>query len=220
MTAAPSPRTIAFSPAERTFIRQELAAAFGVFPSLAAGIRLTIWTSGSRRGQPKVSPVLAGLIERGLMDMPSEDLGRRAYFTQTGLLALRTCMRMAATSIRTAMAISARSLAFHRRARGGRAGHDPVIFGFARTRHAVLSAAPLHGCYSRGCLAPPRSRPHVLVTLGRGHSSSLGRAAQHKAILPNRGVPKSDARRGMGKGRPPKIKCLRIAAADFLAGRD
>jgi hypothetical protein len=90
MTAAPqTPRAIPFTPAERSFIRQELAAAFGVFPSLAAGIRLATWTTGPRRGQPKVSPVLAGLIERGLMDMPAEDLGRRAYFTQTGLLALR-----------------------------------------------------------------------------------------------------------------------------------
>jgi hypothetical protein len=88
MTAQAS-RAIAFTPAERTFIRGELAAAFGVFPSLAAGIRLATWTTGPRRGEPKVSPVLAGLIERGLVDMPAEDLGRRAYFTQTGLLALR-----------------------------------------------------------------------------------------------------------------------------------
>ena len=87
---APAPRAIAFTPAERTFIRQELAAGFGAFPSLAAGIRLATWTSGPRRGEPKVSPVLAGLIERGLLDMLPEDLGRRVYFTQTGLLALRT----------------------------------------------------------------------------------------------------------------------------------
>lgn len=31
----------------------------------------------------------------------------------------------------------------------------------------------------------------MAATLGRGHSSSLGRAAQQKAILPNRSVPKS-----------------------------
>ncbi|MBW4022971.1 MAG: hypothetical protein HIU92_07475 [Proteobacteria bacterium] len=85
----PPPRAIAFSPAERSFIRGELAAAFGMFPSLSAGIRLNVWTSGPRRGEPKVPPVLAGLIERGLMEMPAEHLGRRAYFTETGLLALR-----------------------------------------------------------------------------------------------------------------------------------
>lgn len=89
MTGSPGLRAMAFSPAERSFIRQELAAAFGVFPSLAQGIRLSVWTTGARRGQPKISPVLAGLIDRGLMDMPAEDLGRRAYFTQTGLLALK-----------------------------------------------------------------------------------------------------------------------------------
>lgn len=87
--SVPPPRAIPFTPAERSFIRQELGAAFGAFPSLAAGIRLVTWTSGPRRGEPKISPVLAGLIERGLMDMPAEDLGRRVYFTETGLLALR-----------------------------------------------------------------------------------------------------------------------------------
>ena len=50
---------------------------------------MSVWTTGARRGQPKISPVLAGLIDRGLMDMPAEDLGRRAYFTQMGLLALK-----------------------------------------------------------------------------------------------------------------------------------
>jgi hypothetical protein len=48
-----------------------------------------------------------------------------------------------------------------------------------------------HGCYSRPWVAQAGCSPQVEATLGRGHSSSLGRAAQHKAILPNRGVPKS-----------------------------
>lgn len=82
-------RALPFSPAERSFLRQELAAAAGLRPSLAQGIRLSRWTSGARRGEPKIAPVLAGLIERGLMEMPAEDLGTRACFTQTGLAALR-----------------------------------------------------------------------------------------------------------------------------------
>lgn len=81
---------IPFTAAERSFIRQELAAAAGRRPSLSAGIRLNLWTSGPRRGEPKIPPVLAGLLERGLMDLPAEELGRRAFFTQTGLAALRT----------------------------------------------------------------------------------------------------------------------------------
>lgn len=82
-------RAMPFTPAERSFLRHELAAAFGERPSLARGIRLALWTTGPRRGEPKIAPALAGLIERGLMDVPAEDLGTRAYFTQTGIAALR-----------------------------------------------------------------------------------------------------------------------------------
>ncbi|GAB0113328.1 hypothetical protein [Acidisoma sp. C75] len=84
------PRALPFSPAERSFLRHELAAAAGKRPSLAEGIHLARWTSGPRRGEPKIAPVLAGLIERGLMDLPAEDLGTRARFTETGLAALAT----------------------------------------------------------------------------------------------------------------------------------
>lgn len=83
------PTALPFSPAERSFLRHELAAAFGARPRLSAGIRLNRWTTGPRRGEPKIPPVLAGLIERGLMDVPPEDLGERAYFTETGIAALR-----------------------------------------------------------------------------------------------------------------------------------
>ena len=89
MTDRSSPASVPFTAAERSFIRQELGAAFGVRPSLASGIRVNLWTSGSRRGEPKIPPVLAGLIDRGLIDLPAEDLGQRAYFTQTGLAALK-----------------------------------------------------------------------------------------------------------------------------------
>jgi hypothetical protein len=83
------PRALPFSPSERSFLRQELGAAFGHRKSLAQGIGVAVWTTGPRKGEPKVPPVLAGLVARGIMDMPAEDLGRRAYFTQTGLAALR-----------------------------------------------------------------------------------------------------------------------------------
>jgi hypothetical protein len=84
-----TPRAIPFTPAERSFLRHELAAAFGHFPKLSEGLKLTLWTTGPHRGQPKIAPVLAGLIERGIMDMRPEDLGRRAIFTETGMAALR-----------------------------------------------------------------------------------------------------------------------------------
>lgn len=89
MTNGSTPAAVPFTAAERSFIRQELGAAFGVRPSLAKGIRINLWTSGARRGEPKIPPVLAALIERGLIDLPAEDLGQRAYFTQTGLAALK-----------------------------------------------------------------------------------------------------------------------------------
>jgi hypothetical protein len=89
MTGRDRDTAIPFTPAERSFLRQELAAAFGARPALAQGIRLNLWTSGPRRGEPKIPPVLAGLLERGLIDLPAEELGRRAYFTQTGLAALK-----------------------------------------------------------------------------------------------------------------------------------
>ncbi len=89
MTERHASASLPFTAAERSFIRQELAAAFGVRPSLARGIRVNLWTSGLRRGEPKIPPVLAGLIDRGLIDLPAEDLGQRAYFTQTGLAALK-----------------------------------------------------------------------------------------------------------------------------------
>jgi hypothetical protein len=89
MSSSREPPALPFSPSERSFLRQELAAAFGHFPKLSQGIRLQIWTTGHRKGEPKVPPVLAGLVARGIMDMPAEDLGRRAYFTQTGLAALK-----------------------------------------------------------------------------------------------------------------------------------
>ncbi|HTI01045.1 MAG TPA: hypothetical protein VL752_08875 [Acidisoma sp.] len=83
------PTALPFTPAERSFLRQELAAAFGVRPSLSQGIKVNRWTTGPRRGEPKIPPVLAGLLERGLMDLPAEELGARAFFTETGLAALR-----------------------------------------------------------------------------------------------------------------------------------
>lgn len=83
------PTALPFTPAERSFLRHELAAASGVRPTLSQGIKINRWTTGPRRGEPKIPPVLAGLIERGLMDLPAEELGARAFFTETGVAALR-----------------------------------------------------------------------------------------------------------------------------------
>jgi len=64
-------------------------------PQAADGIYLRIWRGGPQAGQPKVSKVLHGLVERGLMHIGPEVVmgGRRALFTPLGLNALRQMLR-------------------------------------------------------------------------------------------------------------------------------
>ena len=92
MTIDPSP----FTPPEREFIRREFGQRFGQDPALADGIFLRVWRTGPRAGQPKVPKAMEGLIARGLVALspePPSILGTRAYFTATGLEALRALLR-------------------------------------------------------------------------------------------------------------------------------
>jgi hypothetical protein len=78
--------------AERDYIRRELDMFFSTLPRVADGFQLKTWRGGPMAGQPKVSPVARGLIEKGVMRL---DDGRRPpmlFFTGTGLVALRVMM--------------------------------------------------------------------------------------------------------------------------------
>ena len=84
--------TSSFTPAERDFIRREFCTHFSSYPALADGIFLRTWRAGPLKGQPKIPKAMAGLVERNLVSLPSEpqsSFGRRAYFTEAGLGALR-----------------------------------------------------------------------------------------------------------------------------------
>ena len=87
-TAAPG----AFSAADRDYIRRELDMFFSTLPSVADGFQLKTWRGGPQAGQPKVPPVAAGLIERGLMRLDTSARLPHVFFTKAGVAALRAMM--------------------------------------------------------------------------------------------------------------------------------
>ena len=82
----------AFSSAERDYIRRELDMFFSTLPRVVDGFQLKTWRGGPQAGQPKVPPVAAGLIERGLMRLDASARLPHVFFTETGLVALRAMM--------------------------------------------------------------------------------------------------------------------------------
>ena len=83
----PSP----FTAPERDLIRREFALHFGAFPSLTDGIVLRTWRAGPQAGQPKLSPAVRSMLERGLVEIRWDAQHRLpcAVFTETGLAQLR-----------------------------------------------------------------------------------------------------------------------------------
>jgi hypothetical protein len=84
--------TIAFSAAERAYIRQELDQFFGTLPSVSEGFQLRTWRTGPLKDQPKVPPVGQGLIDRGLMHLDTAGRLPRLFFTEAGLVVLQRMM--------------------------------------------------------------------------------------------------------------------------------
>ncbi len=82
----------AFTPGERAYIRTELSMHFSTFPTVAEGFQLRNWRGGPQAGQPKLSPVAKGLVERGLMRLETGGRWPRLLFTETGLAELRAMM--------------------------------------------------------------------------------------------------------------------------------
>lgn len=61
--------TSSFITSERELIRREMGQRFGSFPCLADGIWLRAWRTGERKGQPKISPALQTMMDRGLVEI-------------------------------------------------------------------------------------------------------------------------------------------------------
>src|SRR3954452_16751404 len=64
----PSP----FTRPERDLIRRELCVHFSTYPSIADGIPLRTWRAGPHAGQPKLSPAIRSLLERGLVEVRAD----------------------------------------------------------------------------------------------------------------------------------------------------
>ena len=82
-----------FTPRERDLIRREFCRHFGQDPSVADGILLRTWHSGPHRGEPKVPPVVQGLLDRGLVEIGRGRFGSRAFFTEAGITKLRALLQ-------------------------------------------------------------------------------------------------------------------------------
>jgi hypothetical protein len=94
-TDAPSPKSRRTTPEplpltapERELIRRELCQHFGQDPRLADGFLLRTWRSGPQAGQPKLSPAVQSMLERGLVEIQTSR-GPRGVFTPAGMAALR-----------------------------------------------------------------------------------------------------------------------------------
>ncbi len=84
--------TAGLTTGERDYIRRELDRYFTTLPSVAEGIQVKVWRTGSRIGQPKLPPPAQSLVERGLMRLDSTRRPPRLFFTDVGLATLRTMM--------------------------------------------------------------------------------------------------------------------------------
>ncbi len=75
--------------AERELIRREFMTRFGEAPSVKQGFHLKRWATGPKKGQPKLSPIVQGLLDRGLITINDEGHWPRAMFSIKGLHALK-----------------------------------------------------------------------------------------------------------------------------------
>ncbi len=75
--------------AERDLIRHEFMTRFGDAPSVMEGFHLKRWATGPKKGQPKLSGTVQGLLDRGLITVADEGHWPKALFTAKGLQALK-----------------------------------------------------------------------------------------------------------------------------------
>ena len=92
MIKTPSTPVAGFTPGERDYICGQLDRFFSTLPSVAEGFQLRAWRGGPNAGQPKLSPIAKGLLERGLMRLDTRQPLPRLFFTDAGLTELRRMM--------------------------------------------------------------------------------------------------------------------------------
>src|ERR671932_1665367 len=86
--------TSPFTPQERDLIRLELMARFGQDPDLANGLFLRTWRDGPQKRQPKIPKAIQSMLDRGLVRIGTNPMGRAAaFFTEAGLEGLRQLLQ-------------------------------------------------------------------------------------------------------------------------------
>ena len=93
---AAMPRTLEspFTPQERELIRLELMPRFGQEPQLANGLFLRTWRAGPHKGEPKIPKAIQSMLDRGLVEIRRNPIGRQAaFFTEAGLEALQQLLQ-------------------------------------------------------------------------------------------------------------------------------
>ena len=90
----PREPTSPFTRRERDLISLELMPRFGQEPDLANGMLLRIWQGGPHKGQPKIPWAIQTMLDRGLVKIGTNPMGRpAAFFTETGLEGLRQLLQ-------------------------------------------------------------------------------------------------------------------------------
>ena len=83
-----------FTPQERDLIRLELMPRFGQEPDLANGLFLRTWRDDPQKGQPKIPKAIQTMLDRGVVKIGTNPMGRAAaFFTETGLEGLRQLLQ-------------------------------------------------------------------------------------------------------------------------------
>ena len=86
--------TSPFTQQERDLIRLELMSRFGQDPDLANGLFLRIWHSGPQKGEAKIPKAIQTMLDRGLVTIGTNPMGRpAAFFIETGLEGLRQLLQ-------------------------------------------------------------------------------------------------------------------------------
>src|SRR5215211_5752079 len=92
--AMPRQPTSPFTPQERDLIRLELMPRFGQELDLASGLFLRTWRGGPQKGQPKIPKAIQIMLDRELVRIGINPMGRpAALFTEAGLEALRLLLQ-------------------------------------------------------------------------------------------------------------------------------
>ena len=90
----PREPTSPFTRRERDLISLELMPRFGQEPDLANGMLLRIWQGGPHKGQPKIPWAIQTMLDRGLVKIGTNPMGRpAAFFTDAGMEGLRLLLR-------------------------------------------------------------------------------------------------------------------------------